>query len=102
MNNTRIKAEVTSRMLESVRNGKVGQALARASRIYYGRDRECRCGCRGNYAEKGSPAFARYSNALLKALALGDFRCPIEFGRDAVNVPVGDESRDMCYCLVLE
>lgn len=78
---------------------RVNEALTRASRIYYGRDHECRCGCRGSYADKGGRTFTRYSNALRKALDAGDFRDPVEFEPDFVNVPVGPESLDKCYCL---
>lgn len=79
--------------------GKVHEALRRASRIYYGRDRACRCGCKGSYADRGGRTFTRYSNTLRKALETGDFRGPVEFEPDFANVPVGPESIDNCFCL---
>ena len=27
------------------------------TRVYLGQDRACRCGCKGSYAERGTPAF---------------------------------------------
>jgi len=36
----------------------------KATKIYYGKDNFCRCGCGGNYANKGERTFTRYKNAI--------------------------------------
>lgn len=36
------------------------------TKIYFGKDSCCRCGCGGNYAEPGTPIFTKYKNAILK------------------------------------
>ncbi len=37
-----------------------------ATKIYYGKDSHCRCGCGGNYAKPGTPMFNRYEQAIMK------------------------------------
>jgi len=34
------------------------------TKIYYGKDRWCRCGCGGCYAEKGTRLFKRYQGQI--------------------------------------
>jgi len=66
--------------------------------IYYGGDHVCRCGCKGRYANRGTPLFKRYMTNLSKARPVGE----IEVAPDKywVNIPV-DDSTDMgrCFCL---
>ena len=38
----------------------------KATKIYYGLDNNCRCGCGGNYADNGERTFTRYKNAIIK------------------------------------
>lgn len=40
--------------------------IEKAVRIYRGVDRACRCGCKGNYAERGTKLFTRYVNEMKK------------------------------------
>lgn len=45
--------------------------LEKATRIYLGSDIGCRCGCRGNYAEKGTRTFDGRIKRAQEAMAAG-------------------------------
>lgn len=66
--------------------------------IYYGGDHVCRCGCKGNYADRGTPTFTRYLNKIAKTPLAG----PVEIADDKywVNLPT-ETSTDIgkCFCL---
>jgi hypothetical protein len=48
---------------------KVAELVEKATRVYYGGDKVCRCGCAGTYAEKGEKLF---TSRLLKLAKLTD------------------------------
>ena len=65
----------------------------KATKIYYGKDNNCRCGCKGNYAEPGSRTFTRYANAIKK---LGDY----DFHQECsswVNIPLPNNKAYTVY-----
>lgn len=39
---------------------------SKVTKIYYGKDNHCRCGCGGTYHEPGSKGFTRCKNAIEK------------------------------------
>ena len=75
-----------------------GLAAGDIRQIYYGGDHVCRCGCKGKYADPGTPLFKRYMTMLAKAPLAG----PVETAEDKywVNLPT-DASTDVgrCFCL---
>lgn len=68
------------------------------TKIYYGGDHVCRCGCKGHYADRGTPLFKRY----LRKMAEMDVVDEIEIAGNKywLNIPV-DNSMDIgkCFCL---
>ena len=65
------------------------------TRIYYGKDHACRCGCMGKYHEKGS----KYFKTCLTKLANGVFaEGVIEYLDNNINIPICG-SNDKCYCI---
>ena len=78
---------------------KYGHKPSDITSIYYGGNNCCRCGCKGNYAECGTPTFKRYLNMIAKATLVGE----AEFNTtsfDWLNLPI-DNSTDIgkCFCL---
>ena len=82
-------------------------------RIYYGGDHVCRCGCAGNYFEKGSRGYTRHLNSLVNHTATirpagevhysryrgDDVVCEgIDIGPNYINIPIAN-TEDKCICL---
>ena len=81
---------------------KRGKQVEDIRQIYYGKDHCCRCGCKGNYADAGTPLFKRYLKKLMASEAQGIIEwSPQPYGTCWLNIPV-DSARDMCYCLYFE
>jgi len=75
-----------------------GLAAGDIRQIYYGGDHVCRCGCKGRYADRGTPLFARYMTQLAKAPLAG----PVETAEDKcwVNLPTDASTYvGRCFCL---
>lgn len=68
------------------------------TRVYRGRDHACRCGCCGNYYEKGEKGFTRAYNQLKKGVECVE---KIEYGTNYINVPY-DYDRDYCLCIYFD
>jgi len=86
-------------------NEKLLEYVARATKIYYGKDHHCRCGCGGRYAKRGERTFKTYVTKLKKAIEGGLVRDPDteHFATDGfVNIPVGERCLDRCYCLYFD
>lgn len=97
---------------------KIGKTVDDVQKIYHGLDHCCRCGCGGNYFDRGSRGFTRAMNKMLSA----EFK-PLEVGMDVhtrdgrylqstgveidgvfnvyVNIPYNGMT-DKCYCLYFE
>lgn len=77
---------------------KHGRRPEEIKQIYYGGDHVCRCGCKGRYADRGTPLFKRYMTMMAKA----PLAAPEEYPKDGywLNLPT-DVSTDMgkCFCL---
>lgn len=86
------------------------------TKIYHGGDHVCRCGCAGNYFERGTRGFTRALNALKRGFMTeekGDkvwvsgyghdeeqVSDGIDFGGSYINIPEADASNhNRCYCL---
>ena len=95
---------------------KAGWTESSIKRIYHGGDHVCRCGCAGNYFERGTPGFTRALNALRKGFmteSKGDVvyvtgyghrenqvSDGIDFGGSYINIPIATDLRhNKCYCL---
>lgn len=83
------------------------------TRIYYGLDNSCRCGCGGTYHETGERGFKMKLNKIAKCEPIekgtrtynrreGSFLSPgIERFRNYVNIPV-DAEHDKCFCVYFD
>lgn len=89
-------------------------------KIYHGGDHVCRCGCAGNYFDRGSVGFKRALNALKRGFLTeerGDKVYVTGYGHNEfqisdgveidkrcyINVPIADDPRhNKCYCLYCE
>lgn len=83
------------------------------TKIYYGLDNSCRCGCGGTYHEPGERGFKTKLTKIAKAVPLekgartynrynGSFLSPgIERGGNYVNIPV-DAEHDKCFCVYFD
>ena len=58
------------------------------TKIYYGKDSGCCCGCNGNYAEQGTACFTRYKNAMIKANLVSN----MADAKSWVNFPIGNKA----------
>ena len=74
----------------------VGHKNDAITKIYYGGDRCCRCGCKGHYANSGTPLFRRYLKKIESTALAGD----VEADLDWVNLPV-DVSTEVGKCFTL-
>lgn len=78
-----------------------GLTLDDVKQIYYGGDHVCRCGCKGRYANRGTPLFKRY----LKRIAATPLAGEVEIADDKywLNLPT-DTSTDIgkCFCLYFD
>lgn len=80
---------------------KIGRRPEDVTKIYYGGDNVCRCGCKGRYAEKGTPLFRRYMTKMAKTPLAADARWP-EDGY-WVNLPTDVSTRvGKCFCLYFD
>ena len=85
-------------------------------RIYHGGDHVCRCGCAGNYFERGSRGFTRALNALKRGFmteSKGDEVYVSGYGHNEVQISEGIDietdyinipeynapNHNRCYCL---
>jgi hypothetical protein len=66
--------------------------LANVTRIYVGQDRVCRCGCKGTYAEAGTPLFTRRLRQMERLLNNGAERI---VGATYLNLSYGND-RALC------
>jgi len=57
-------------------------------KIYHGMNNSCRCGCNGNYAEKGTTLFTDYKKELIRLNLDLDLTMPNAW----INFPVGDNA----------
>ena len=70
--------------------------ISQITRLYYGTDHACRCGCCGSYFEPGSRGFKLHMNKLAR---LAEPAGKVESEDDVpVNIPT-DADRDKCVCL---
>ena len=86
------------------------------TRIYHGGDYVCRCGCAGNYLERGTRGFTRALNILRKGFMTdekGDkiwvsgyghneqhISDGIDISDNYINIPIANDPRhNKCYCL---
>ena len=69
--------------------------LDQITRLYYGTDHACRCGCCGNYFEPGDRGFKMHMNKLAR---LAEPAGEVESDDVYVNIPT-DADRDKCVCL---
>lgn len=86
--------------IEDILN-KYGLNIEDIQQIYYGGDNVCRCGCRGKYADKGTPLFKRYLTKIGKTELAG----PVEVAEDKfwVNLPTDTSTVvGKCFCLYFE
>ena len=74
----------------------VGRKNDRITRIYYGGDHCCRCGCKGHYANRGTPLFRRYLKKIEAAILAGDVEADLNW----VNLPV-EVSTEVGKCFTL-
>jgi hypothetical protein len=65
--------------------------FSKATKIYYGLDHVCRCGCAGTYAYKDSELFNTYKDNINKIVC----NYP-EITETFINIPIGD---DWCYTI---
>lgn len=75
-----------------------GKTPSEIQRIYRGRDHECRCGCKGNYAERNTPTFTRYMNEMKKVEVDGKVETDTLSNLSFVNIPFS-KARDLCFCV---
>lgn len=69
--------------------------FSRVCKIYYGRDRYCRCGCAGKYFYKGDPAWGNLVKDIKK---LGVVESDIEDCDDVfLNLPIGNDTAYTVY-----
>ena len=66
------------------------------TRIYYGGDHCCRCGCKGHYANRGTPLFRRYLKKIESTALAG----VVEADLNWVNLPV-EVSTEVGKCFTL-
>lgn len=93
-----------------------GRSVADITKIYHGRENCCRCGCGGNYFERGDRGFTRVLNAIAKPdfkplnkgdimhTNYGEVKCAgIMVGDNAyyVDIPYNPDN-DKCYCLYFD
>ena len=75
-----------------------GLTPADIKQIYYGGDNCCRCGCKGRYADRGTPLFTRYMNKIAKTPLVGE----AEIAKDKywLNLPTDTSTYvGKCFCL---
>ena len=95
---------------------KAGWTEKSITKIYHGGDHVCRCGCAGNYLERGTRGFTRALNILRKGFmteSKGDevyvsgyghnemqVSDGVEIGINYINIPIAADARhNKCYCL---
>lgn len=95
---------------------KAGKTEDSIKRIYHGGDHVCRCGCAGNYLERGTKGFTRALNALRTGFMTeskgevvwvsgyghdeNQISDGIDFGGSYINIPIYDDPRhNKCYCI---
>ncbi len=67
------------------------------TRIYLGKDRHCRCGCGGEYVERGEPGFDRRLKRFNKMLCDSINQGNIEFMGDYTNISYGNNRAMTVY-----
>lgn len=74
----------------------VGRKNSTITRIYYGGDNCCRCGCKGHYAKCGTKLFSRYLKQIEETTLAGNVEADLNW----VNLPV-DVSTEVGKCFTL-
>lgn len=75
------------------------KSLTNITDIYHGKDNYCRCGCGGKYFAPKSKGYTRALNALAE---MQFEKKRIEIGDTYINLSIGDESDNKCYCLYFQ
>jgi len=68
------------------------------TRLYVGKSHACRCGCCGDYFDRGTPEFEEAMQKLRDGVELVHDFGPDDLGPNYVNVDT-DEDEDTCICL---
>ena len=74
-----------------------GRSLEDIKEIYHGRDHACRCGCCGNYFDRGSRGFTRAINQMNKP-EFKNYEVNAPEGKNYINISY-DDYNDKCYCV---
>lgn len=70
------------------------------TKVYHGKDHWCRCGCGGNYFDKGERGFTRAMNLMKKGYPKFS-TSNVEAGPNYINIP-DDGADNMCYCIYFD
>lgn len=66
----------------------------KVTKIYYGKDACCRCGCGGSYHSSGSQGFSRKANAIIK---LGNIKFEQEPACNWINISLENNKAYTLY-----